>query len=330
MRGAKYRPISDENKSNVEIIGAAEKERLRGFFEASGAIRTGFTTAGEVPEQLNASLRKWLREGCHASMDWMKRHAGLRRSSVSVMPEAATVIVCAFSYLPAAVRDPHEPHISSYALGLDYHDVLRRRLQPVCRQMELEYGCRTRICIDSAPLEERYFALRAGIGKRGKNGCVIVPGAGPHTFLAEILTDLRIAPDIPSSENCRDCGACVKACPTGALRNDGTIDSRRCLSFLSIEHRGDFSREQRQLIRENGILFGCDRCLSVCPEGEPAGSGEIEEFNPLPQTLSLSAREAAGITDEEFREKFRHSPLWRVKAEGLRRNASALLSDKNE
>ncbi len=327
MHGEKYRLISDENDSGVEQIDGAEKERVRALFEGAGAIRTGFAAAGDVDPEVNASLKKWLSNGHHASMDWMVRHAPLRLNTDSVMPGAATVIVCAFNYSQPDTRPSYAPRISAYALGKDYHDVLRARLKPVCSQLESEYGGHTRICIDSAPVEERYFALKAGVGKRGRNGCVIVPEAGCHTFLAEILTDLVIAPDNSSTTSCRECGACIRACPTGALSCDGTIDSRRCLSYLSIEHRGQFSKEERELLRKGAVLFGCDRCLSVCPEGAQATITTIDEFKALPQTITLTEREAAEMSDEDFHEKFHHTPLWRAKAEGLRRNALALLHD---
>lgn len=259
------------------------KETIRREIGATGAVAVGFAEASALDEQVMEEYKAWLAEGNHAGMDYLVRHAELKVHPRHVLEDAATVISIAYSYAPSQRRDSHLPIIASYAYGEDYHDVLRHRLNPVVESLRQRFGGSWRICIDSAPLAERYWAMKCGIGRRGLNGSIIVDGYGSYIFLVEVLTSHSMASDVASDRFCRRCGACVKACPQGALKPDGKIDCRRCLNYLTIEHRGDWAGEYLEAMQTPAgrqTLFGCEVCQLVCPHNCGIASTTIEEFYP--------------------------------------------------
>lgn len=304
------------------------KELVRRKLIDSGAAAVGFAKAGEVHSGVSDAFNKWIGEGRHAEMDYLRRHVPLRRHTDNVLPGARTVISLAFSYAPQSWRDSSLPSVAAYAYGSDYHFVLRQRLQPIVNELQDQFGGNWRICIDSAPLEERYWALKAGLGIRGKNGSVIVEGCGSLCFLAEILTTLEIDPDEPSLKECNGCGACVSACPSSALNGDGTIDSRLCLNYLSIEKKGEFSDWEKELISRYPVFLGCDRCLKACPHNCETTPSEIEEFRLSPLVEGLSSRSISLMNDKEFRRMFKNTPFERIKLKGLKRNAGVSFEDE--
>lgn len=247
------------------------KEEIRKQLLETGAVAVGFAKAGEIDEATHEYFKNWVGEGYNGEMGYLERHIPLRRHTDYVLPEANTVISLAFSYAPNEWRPLELPMISAYAYGEDYHKTLRRILKPVVRNFEEKYGGRWRICIDSAPVSERYWAVKSGIGYRGLNGCIIVDGCGPLCFLAEILTTLRFPPDESDeatlhSVMCSRCGKCVESCPTKALQPDGTFIATRCINYLMIEKKTPLtSSEQAIISTPPGYLLGCDRCLRPCP-----------------------------------------------------------------
>lgn len=299
------------------------KDKIRLKLLSSGAAAAGFARAGKPDRDALNAFRRWIDSGMHAGMGYMERHSDLREDPALLLEGAETVISLAFPYAPETKRAAGMDIISTYAYGEDYHDVIRRRLKPVCREMETEYGCRTRICVDSAPVLERYWAMQSGIGRMGDNRCVIADGCGSLVFLAEILTTLKIEPDTVSRGECLHCGACIRACPTGALSAEG-VDARLCLSYLTIEHRGDLPA----MTELSDTLYGCDRCQSVCPYNQGIRPTGIEEFRPADHILHLTAEECAGMDESEFNELFRRSPIRRAGAAGLRRNALKILGSR--
>lgn len=297
---------------------AAVTRSIRDILLQTGAAAVGFARAETLPTQESLFHAQWIGEGKHAGMDWLCRHLNLKRDPSNVLPGVSTIISLAYSYTPERWRDPSLPMVACYAYGSDYHDVLRKRLRGACRTLGDTYGGRWRICVDSAPVAERFWALRAGIGVRGLNGSVIVPGAGSLCFLAEILTTLPLCPDTPSTDMCSQCGACSRACPTGALLPDGTVDSRRCLSYLTIEHRGPFDTLPEG-IPPQGVLFGCDICQRVCPHNLHGQPTPLQELAPG-RAIDILPSEIDGMDEEEFATLFGHSPLKRAGLDNLRRN----------
>lgn len=299
------------------------KEELRKMILDAGAVAAGFAAATPAADSETRLLRGFVEEGRHAGMEFLRRHIALRGDPRNVLPEVRTIVSCAFSYTSPRPLDPGLPRIAAYARGRDYHDVLRRVLSGVMERFSESHPSSWRVCVDSAPLPERWWALRAGIGERGLNGSVIVDGAGPGCFLAEILTSIGFEPDPPSERVCSGCGRCVEACPTGALRSDGSLDARRCISYLTIEHHGDWDAEGSEAMATpegRETLFGCDRCQQACPLNKGSASRTLPEFLPDPIVSSLTADRLATLTPEEFSRLFRGSPIKRARLSGLQRN----------
>ena len=299
-----------------------DREGLRAALLEAPAV--GFASAGPVSEDEDRRLRGWLAAGHHAGMAWMERHADLRRNLDNVLPGTRTVISLAFPYAPERERPSDLPYLSRYAYGRDYHEAIRSLLTAVLEQTGLISSCR--ICIDSAPVSERFWAIRAGIGYRGDNGALIVPGIGSEVFLAEILTTIEFEPDAPADAECLHCGACRRACPTGALQPDGTIDCRRCISYLTIEHRGPWTDPDAIAAMSTPAgrtsLFGCDRCITACPLRNDTSSPHT--WSPtLPAMLALAPSDIPA-QQSEFKRRFAHTALLRPGLQNLLRNIANL------
>lgn len=309
-----------------------DREGLRAALLEAGAAAVGFATAGPVSEDEDRRLRGWLAAGHHAGMVWMERHADLRRDLDNVLPGTRTVISLAFPYAPQQERPSDLPYLSRYAYGRDYHEAIRSLLTAVLEQTGVLSSCR--ICIDSAPVSERFWAIRAGIGYRGDNGALIGPGIGPEVFLAEILTTIEFEPDSPSNAECLHCGACRRACPTGALQHDGTIDCRRCISYLTIEHRGPWTEPEAIAAMSTPAgctsLFGCDRCITACPlrndTARPLRNDTVGADSWNPPLRAMLALTPADIPAQqsEFKRRFAHTALLRPGLQNLLRNIANL------
>lgn len=289
------------------------KERVRQEVVAAGAAAVGFARAEPVSWEAASAYRRWIASRRHAGMAYMERHTRLRDDPRLLLDGAATIIVAAFNYYPSR----HHPAIADYALGRDYHDELRERLSAAAGRISTQFGGDTRVCVDSAPIRERYWAVRAGVGFIGRNSQLIIPGTGSYCFLGEILWTKPVDPDAPHTGGCDGCGKCVSSCPGRAIMPDKTIDARRCLSYLTIEHRGPLPAGTELC----GRLFGCDICQRVCPHNRDARPSEI--FGPRPGVMAVTRESVIAMTPEEFAATFKGSPVKRAKLEGLRRNALA-------
>jgi len=303
-----------------------DKERIRLKLLGTGACAVGFAHAGAVEESEWTLFENWLHRGDNAGMEYMHNYPELRRDPRLLLKGAQTVISLAFSYMPRRWRSSRLGEIASYAYGQDYHKELRRRLKPVIREISTEFknAC-FRICIDSAPVLERYWAIKAGIGFRGDNGTLIVPGGGSMTFLVEIITNLNFPADKPLSLDCGHCGACARACPGNALAKGGTIDCRKCISYLTIEHHGDWTEPEARatMNTRQGIntIFGCDICLRVCPHNRNVPPSPIAAFHPSETILNITADDIAHVNDDnELASLLPRTPLARAGIAGLRRN----------
>lgn len=290
----------------------------------AGAIAWGVAEAAPVAEADGRLYDAWLARGAHGPLAYMERNGAVRRDPRLLLDGARSIVVAAF-----AIRQRrHSAHIADFALGSDYHDVLRARLSPVAEAIEAEFGGATRICVDSAPLRERYWAERAGVGKCGLNGRLIVPGYGSDVLLAEVLAEAPLPPTPElARELCGACRLCVEACPAGALDGRGGVDARRCLACATIEMRGPLPPGTRL----HGRLAGCDTCGRVCPLNAPAAVAAIEplpELQPREEVLALTPRAAAELDSEAFARIFRGSAVRRLKLEGLRRNALHIINEE--
>lgn len=282
----------------------------------AGACAAGFTAIEPVGETDNGLYRKWLADGRHGPLEYMERHNELRSDPRMLLDDACTMLCCAFSYAPADDADRHSL-FADYARGEDYHKVLRRRLKPVARAMEaLVPDSRTRICADTAPLRERYWAIRAGLGGIGLNGQLLVPGAGSKIFLAEILwTAAGDIPEHTGTSPCTGCGACVRACPVAALDGKGGVDARRCLSCITIEYHGELPAG----LRLPGRIYGCDICADACPANRTPAPA-LPEFRLSPALAALDSAALAGMTQQQYDDIFAHSAIRRAPLPQLLRN----------
>lgn len=304
------------------------REEVTQALLAAGAAGVGFAKAGPVSDAAFAAYNQWLASGHAAGMAYLHNHIELRRDPRLLLEGSRTVITMAFSYRSAAERDPQLPRIALYALLPDYHDAIRKivRASAISRLLGEELKS-WRLCIDSAPVMERYWAVRSGLGTLCDNGAVSVGRGGSEVILAEILTTEAFEPGVEMAEEggttCTHCGACRRACPTGALGN-GEIDCDRCLSYLTIEHRGEWEdprhREAMATAAGRQTLFGCDRCISRCPLNRQESNCRAFA-DPLEGITGLSAADLLRY-DDETRARLSGSSLKRAKEEGLKRNAA--------
>lgn len=280
---------------------------------SAGACACGVAAAAPVGADDMDILDRWLAAGRHGCMAYMERYRDLRADPRSLLPGARSVLVCAF----ACRQSSHSPFIADFALGTDYHTVLRERMEGVASALRYAFGGDTRVCVDSAPLRERYWAVRAGVGTIGLNGKLFVPGAGCDVLLAEILATAALPPTPAAApQACGACRRCVEACPARALDGRGGVDARRCLSCLTMEWRGPFP--PGTVLR--GHLAGCDVCSRVCPAnvGEPP---VLPELQARPVLLALTPAAVAAMGRGAFSALCSGTPLMRLRHSGLRRNA---------
>lgn len=290
------------------------------------ARRLGFEACGIAPAAAipgeAARLDAWLAKGYEAGMSYLANHRALRLDPAELVPGARSIISVALNYFPAQRRDPSLPHIAYYAYGRDYHKVMKRKLRQLWESLgggEEE----ARLFVDSAPVLERYWAWRAGLGWIGKNNCLILPGRGSFFFLGEIITTREVdAYDEPMPSRCGTCDRCLRACPSGALEAPHLLNANRCFSYLTIENRGEIPHE---LARKLGNrLYGCDTCQTVCPHNRFARPTDVAEFRPTEELLHLSKADLEKLTEEEYDRIFQSSAVRRAKYEGLMRNLRAL------
>lgn len=293
---------------------------LRLLSEGLGIAALGVARVEPVGQSAADSYRRWIADGRHGSMAYLDRYHDIRTNPELLLPGARSIIVAAFNYYPRRFQRPDAPQFAYYAYGRDYHDVVHGRLNTLADRIRASAGGEFRVCVDTAPLFERYWAVKAGIGVRGLNSQLIIPGKGSYFFLGEILTTLDITPDSPATGGCGSCGACIKACPAKAINGDGTIDARKCLSYLTIEHRGELP----QGTALGNHVYGCDECQKSCPHNRHACATDIDEFAPSEAFLSLDREKILNMTDDDFRAIFRHSAVKRTKLTGLIRNAGRL------
>ncbi|MCU0318527.1 MAG: tRNA epoxyqueuosine(34) reductase QueG [Flavobacteriales bacterium] len=286
-------------------------------FLACGVARAGFLEE-EAPR-----LEQWLRQGKQGTMAYMERHFDLRLDPTKLVPGARSVISLAYNYFtPPQQVDPEAPKLSTYAYGRDYHKVVKKRLKPLVAFIEEQFGAvDMRAFVDSAPVLEKAWAERAGIGWRGKHTNVIRQGAGSFFFLCELITDLELEPDAPATDHCGTCRRCIDACPTEAITPYG-VDGSRCISHLTIELKGAIPEEFTGKMA--GWAFGCDICQQVCPWNRFSTPHTEPEFSPKAELMGLSADEWHGMTEVVFERIFEGSAVKRTKYTGLRRNLDLL------
>lgn len=310
------------------------KETLVKLLYDVGACACGVAVALPVDARVMEAYDRWIAEGKHAGMAYMEKHRALRQDPRLLLEGARSVISVAFDYCQ------HNPckEIATYALGLDYHLVLRDKLTAVVEKMKEKFGGEYRVCIDSAPMFERYWAEKCGVGFRSPvNGSIVVPGRGCMVFLAEILTTLELEADIPISDSQRQYTreTSVNVCPSGAISAGGEIDSRKCINYLTIEHRGDWSSEQKKFMASfpGTAIFGCDICQNFVQSccgclGQHDILPEFKMIGSLPALID-ELKNLKSMEDKSVSFPLKKSPLGRAGLKGLKRNSGIVKGNRD-
>jgi epoxyqueuosine reductase len=303
---------------------------------AARAAALGFAAIGvasiEIPEDERHLLR-WLADGFQGEMDYMERHGVMRSRPQQLAPGTVRVVSARMDYWPegsrepeAVLEDPTLGYVSRYAVGRDYHKILRRALATLAQQLAERIGpFGYRVCVDSAPVLEKALARQAGLGWIGKHTNLIARDAGSYFFLGEILTDLALPLDEPASAHCGTCQACIPACPTGAIVAPFRLDARRCISYLTIEHKSAIPVELRTAIGNR--IFGCDDCQLVCPWNKFARAATHPDFKVRHNLDATELTELFGWTEGQFEERTRGSAIHRLGYVRWSRNIAVALGN---
>jgi epoxyqueuosine reductase len=300
-------------------------QRIRELAQSVGFARVGFAKA-EPLEEDGAHLRDWLAQGFNGSMDYLARNVECRvdPSHPDMVPDARSVIVLAAPYGSAPPHE-HEPgRIARYAQSRDYHSILYTRVRNITRLLRNE-GYLARASVDTLPILERAWAVRAGLGFIGKNCLLIIPGLGSYVLLAVVVTTAELPPDAPMRERCGQCRLCLDACPTRAFAAPRVLDARKCIAYLTIEHEGPIEPELRPQIGD--WLFGCDACQEVCPFNRSAPLAPDPALLPTSRLEEIAAEELLQISEQDFEGMLTRSPLRRPGRAGLARNAAIVLGN---
>lgn len=322
-----------------------EAERL-GFFAC------GIARAEPVDAETAAAVRGWISKGSQATMDYMANYTEKRLNPCLLVPGTKSIVSLAMNYAPAQTMPETEYQLAAYAYGQDYHDVMKAKLRllaaliankfegesdsevgendsdstaitiPKTNETNPEPAGEIRVFVDTAPVLERYWAQRAGLGWIGKNHQLIIPRAGSMFFLGEIFLPYEFdSYDSPMPSRCGNCRRCIEACPTCAITDEWGFDSEKCLSYQLIENRGELSEQAKQSM--GTTIYGCDRCQTACPWNKFAIPNTTPEFQPKSELLAMTKADWHNLTIDEYRALFKGSAVKRVKFDGLKRNISA-------
>ena len=301
------------------------EQRLKAQARRLGFAACAIARADATPEA-GRRLRQWLDDGCHGEMLWMEERAEQRGSPRVLWPEVRSVIMLGMSYAPG--RDPlaladegDRGRISVYAQGRDYHDVVKKGLKSLARWLVEEQPSALKVFVDTAPVMEKPLAAAAGLGWQGKHSNLVSREHGSWLFLGAIYSEIDLEPDLPETDHCGSCTACQSACPTDAFPAPYVVDARRCISYLTIEHKGPIPEEFRDKIGNR--IYGCDDCLAVCPWNKFADAAAANRaFVGRAELAAPELRDLLALDDAGFREVFSGSPIKRIGRNRMVRNAA--------
>jgi epoxyqueuosine reductase len=284
----------------------------------------GIAKAGALDEDAHR-LEKWLQQGMHGTMKYMENYFDLRINPTKLFPGAKSVITLLQNYYPS--QQSTESGISKYAYGNDYHQVIKESLKKMIQQLQEKIGqFNGRGFVDSAPVLERSWAQRSGLGWIGRNGNLITKQSGSFFFIATLIVDLELNYDDPFAKDfCGSCKRCIESCPTGAILPDKTINGSQCISYFTIELKDELIPADMKGKFQNW-MFGCDTCQDVCPWNRFSKPHSREGLQPLAEVLNFTSRQWEELSEEAFRKIFKHSPLSRAKYKGIQRNIKFLKS----
>ncbi len=305
---------------------------------ATAAHEHGFEAVGVAPADAaplaGERLRAWLADGCHGDMLWMADTAQRRAAPLALWPQVRSIVMLGMSYAPVLdpLRHADAPGtgvISVYALGGDYHDLIKTRLKALARWMLKSAGeGDVKVFVDTAPVMEKPLAEAAGLGWQGKHSNLVSRDHGSWLFLGAIMTTLELEPTAPGGDHCGSCRRCMAACPTDAFPAPYRLDARRCISYLTIEHKGPIPLELRAGMGNR--VYGCDDCLAVCPWNKFAVAGREMAFSPRAELAAPALADLLALDDAGFREVFAGSPVKRIGRGRLVRNAAIAAGNSGE
>ena len=315
-----------KNYTTHDISNKIKAEALCLGFSACGIAK-----AEPVDNDTATEYRQWLRDGKHASMQYLENNLDKRLDPTILMPGARSIICLALNYYPTSLLTPQQYQFAYYAYGQDYHDVMKRKMHSLTTFIQSLFPSDStlitcKLCCDTVPMLDRYWANKAGLGWIGKNCNLIIPDAGSYFFLGEILVDMELEYDTPISNSCGSCQKCIDICPTKALSAPHCVDARKCLSYLTIEHRGEFDDTGKDAVKNmpTNTIYGCDCCQKACPWNRLAQPTKIQEFAPSDKFLSMTPNDWDSLSIEDYRTLFKGSAVKRAKYEGLMRNIAHL------
>jgi epoxyqueuosine reductase len=302
--------MHNQEERSKKLKSLAKKED----FEFCGISKASFL------EKEADKLEKWLKNGYNGQMNYMSNHFDKRLDPRKLVPGARSVISLLYNYYtPLKQKDHNAPKISTYAYGEDYHFIIKRKLKELFKLMKEEFGdVNARVFVDSAPILEKVWAERSGLGWIGKHTNLINKKNGSFFFLAEIITDLELAPDGPATDHCGTCTKCIDACPTDAIIAPYVLDGSRCISYFTIELKDQIPSEFKGTFKN--WMFGCDICQDVCPWNSFSKPHSESGFEPKNELINMNKDEWKELTEETFRKIFKKSAVKRTKYEGLKRN----------
>lgn len=294
-----------------------QKEAKRLGFDACGVSKAEFLEE-EAPR-----LEKWLLNQMNGKMTYMENHFDKRLDPRLLVPDAKSVISLSLNYYPSQIQNKEAPKISKYAYGEDYHFVIKDKLKALLNFIQDEIGqVNGRVFVDSAPVMDKAWAAKSGVGWLAKNSNLINKKRGSFFFIAELILDLDLEPDAPTLDHCGTCTRCIDACPTQAIVQPYVVDGSKCISYLTIELKESIPNEFKG--KMDDWMFGCDVCQDVCPWNKFSLTHVEERFHPNAQLLSMNKKDWQELTNEVFSKVFKKSAVKRTKFEGLKRNIEFL------
>lgn len=303
------------NKAKYSAQIKTEAKRL-GFLSC-GISRAGFLE-DEAPR-----LEKWLNKNMNGQMQYMKNHFDKRLDPTKLVEDSKSVISLLLNYYPSEVQTANSYKLSKYAYGNDYHHVIKHKLKSLLNFIEEEIGdVSGRAFVDSAPVLDKAWAAKSGLGWIGKHSNLLTQQVGSFYFIAELIIDLDLEYDLPTTDHCGTCTACIDACPTEAITEPYVVDGSKCISYFTIELKENLPTEFKG--KMDDWMFGCDVCQDVCPWNRFSKSHNEPLFNPHPELLSLTKKDWEEITEDTFKKVFQKSAVKRTKYSGLKRNIDFL------
>jgi len=303
------------NKEKYTQLIKAESKRL-------GFLSCGISKAGFLDEEA-PRLESWLNKNQHGQMAYMENHFDKRLNPTLLVDDAKSVISLLLNYYPSEEQNQDSYKISKYAYGQDYHFVIKEKLTELLNTIQTEIGAVSgRAFVDSAPVLDKAWAAKSGLGWIGKNSNLITQKTGSFYFIAELIVDLELDYDYATTDHCGTCTACIDACPTEAIVSPYVVDGSKCISYFTIELKDNLPQEMKG--KFNDWMFGCDICQDVCPWNRFSKAHNEPLFNPNPELLSFTKKDWQEITEDTFKKVFANSAVKRTKLSGLQRNIKFL------